>query len=252
MAKVVGVKFKDAGKLYYFSPAKIDVKMGDNVIVETARGLEFGKIVMDVTEVKDSEIVSPLKNIIRIATEKDQKRHRDNLAKKDHAMKLCQEKIDAHHLEMKLIDVEYTFDNSKVVFYFTADGRIDFRELVKDLASVFRMRIELRQIGVRDEAKMIGGVGSCGRGLCCSTWLSDFEPVSIKMAKVQNLSLNKSKISGSLLALSIHPFHTPNSHVIFLFLFIQFNRTFYSFSSFYKTTKIVKITSKIKCIYFID
>ena len=182
MAKVVGVKFKDAGKLYYFSPAKIDVKMGDNVIVETARGLEFGKIVMDV--------VSPLKNIIRIATEKDQKRHRDNLAKKDHAMKLCQEKIDAHHLEMKLIDVEYTFDNSKVVFYFTADGRIDFRELVKDLASVFRMRIELRQIGVRDEAKMIGGVGSCGRGLCCSTWLSDFEPVSIKMAKVQNLSLN--------------------------------------------------------------
>lgn len=196
MAKVVGVKFKDAGKLYYFSPAKIDVKMGDNVIVETARGLEFGKIVMDVTEVKDSEIVSPLKNIIRIATEKDHKRHRDNLAKKDHAMKLCQEKIDAHHLEMKLIDVEYTFDNSKVVFYFTADGRIDFRELVKDLASVFRMRIELRQIGVRDEAKMIGGVGSCGRGLCCSTWLSDFEPVSIKMAKVQNLSLNPSKISG--------------------------------------------------------
>ena len=196
MAKVVGVKFKDAGKLYYFSPAKIDVKMGDNVIVETARGLEFGKIVMDVTEVKDSEIVSPLKNIIRIATEKDQKRHRDNLAKKDHAMKLCQEKIDAHHLEMKLIDVEYTFDNSKVVFYFTADGRIDFRELVKDLASVFRMRIELRQIGVRDETKILGGIGICGRVLCCNSFLSEFAPVSIKMAKEQNLSLNPTKISG--------------------------------------------------------
>ena len=196
MAKVVGVKFKDAGKLYYFSPAKIDVKMGDNVIVETARGLEFGKIVMDVTEVKDSEIVSPLKNIIRIATEKDQKRHRDNLAKKDHAMKLCQEKIDAHHLEMKLIDAEYTFDNNKVLFYFTADGRIDFRELVKDLAAVFRTRIELRQIGVRDETKILGGIGICGRELCCKSYLSDFAPVSIKMAKEQNLSLNPTKISG--------------------------------------------------------
>ena len=196
MAKVVGVKFKGAGKLYYFSPAKIDVKMGDNVIVETARGLEFGKVVMDVTEIKDSEIVSPLKEIIRVATDKDEKHHKENLSKRDHAMKLCQEKIDAHHLEMKLIDAEYTFDNSKVVFYFTADGRIDFRELVKDLASIFRMRIELRQVGVRDEAKMIGGVGGCGRGLCCSTWLSEFQPVSIKMAKVQNLSLNPSKISG--------------------------------------------------------
>lgn len=196
MAKVVGVKFKDAGKLYYFSPAKIDVKMGDNVIVETARGLEFGKIVMDVTEVKDSEIVSPLKNIIRIATEKDQKRHRDNLAKKDHAMKLCQEKIDAHHLEMKLIDVEYTFDNNKILFYFTADGRIDFRELVKDLAAIFKTRIELRQIGVRDETKILGGIGICGRPLCCHTYLSEFAPVSIKMAKEQNLSLNPTKISG--------------------------------------------------------
>lgn len=196
MAKVVGVKFKDAGKLYYFSPAKIDVKMGDNVIVETARGLEFGKIVMDVTEVKDSEIVSPLKNIIRIATEKDQKRHRDNLAKKDHAMKLCQEKIDAHHLEMKLIDVEYTFDNSKVVFYFTADGRIDFRELVKDLASSFHIRIELRQVGIRDETKLLGGIAPCGRACCCSGCMSDFKKVSIKMAKTQGLSLNPSKISG--------------------------------------------------------
>ena len=196
MAKVVGVKFKDAGKLYYFSPGNIKTEPGDNVIVETARGLEFGKITQGETEVKESDLVAPLKPIIRIATEKDHKKHEENLAKKDRALQLCQEKIDAHGLEMKLIDVEYTFDNSKVVFYFTADGRVDFRELVKDLASVFRMRIELRQIGVRDEAKMLGGVGNCGRGLCCNTWLRDFEPVSIKMAKVQNLSLNPSKISG--------------------------------------------------------
>lgn len=196
MIKVVGIKFKDAGKLYYFSPGENKVELGDNVIVETARGLEFGKVTMAETEVKESELVAPLKNIIRIANEKDKKKHAENLAKKEEAMRLCQEKIDAHNLEMKLIDVEYTFDNSKVVFYFTADGRVDFRELVKDLAAVFRMRIELRQIGVRDEAKMMGGVGNCGRGLCCNTWLSDFEPVSIKMAKVQNLSLNPSKISG--------------------------------------------------------
>ena len=196
MADVVGVKFKDVGKMYYFSPGKNRVNVGDHVIVETARGLEFGTVCREQTTVNDSELVAPLKNIIRIATEADQKKHEENLAKKDNALRLCQEKIDAHGLEMKLIDVEYTFDNSKVVFYFTADGRVDFRELVKDLASVFRMRIELRQIGVRDEAKMIGGVGSCGRGLCCSTWLRDFEPVSIKMAKVQNLSLNPTKISG--------------------------------------------------------
>lgn len=196
MANIVGVKFKDAGKLYYFSPGKLHVNVGDNVIVETARGLEFGKVTQGETTVKDSELVAPLKNIIRIANEKDKRKHKENLAKKENAMRLCQEKIDAHKLEMKLIDVEYTFDNSKVVFYFTADGRVDFRELVKDLASVFRMRIELRQIGVRDEAKMLGGVGNCGRGLCCNTWLSDFEPVSIKMAKVQNLSLNPTKISG--------------------------------------------------------
>lgn len=196
MVKIVGIKFKDAGKLYYFSPGGHKVDLGDNVIVETARGLEFGKVALAETEVKESEIVAPLKSIIRIANEKDKKKHKENLAKKEEAMRLCQEKIDAHGLEMKLIDVEYTFDNSKVVFYFTADGRVDFRELVKDLASVFRMRIELRQIGVRDEAKMLGGVGNCGRGLCCNTWLSDFEPVSIKMAKVQNLSLNPSKISG--------------------------------------------------------
>ncbi len=196
MTDVVGVKFKDVGKMYYFSPGDNQVAMGDNVIVETARGLEFGTICRERTSVDESELVAPLKSIIRKATDADRKKHADNLAKKDNALRLCQEKIDAHGLEMKLIDVEYTFDNSKVVFYFTADGRVDFRELVKDLASVFRMRIELRQIGVRDEAKMIGGVGSCGRGLCCSTWLRDFEPVSIKMAKVQNLSLNPTKISG--------------------------------------------------------
>lgn len=196
MTTVVGVKFKDAGKLYYFSPGNNRVEVGDNVIVETARGLEFGKVTMGATKVKESELVAPLKNIIRIANDKDKKKHAENLAKKEDAMRICQEKVDLHKLEMKLIDVEYTFDNSKVVFYFTADGRVDFRELVKDLAAVFRMRIELRQIGVRDEAKMLGGVGNCGRGLCCNTWLSDFEPVSIKMAKVQNLSLNPSKISG--------------------------------------------------------
>ena len=196
MTTVVGVKFKEAGKLYYFSPGENQVEVGDNVIVETARGLEFGKVTLGATEVKESDLVAPLKSIIRKANEKDRKKHEENLAKKEEAMRLCQEKVDAHKLEMKLIDVEYTFDNSKVVFYFTADGRVDFRELVKDLAAVFRMRIELRQIGVRDEAKMLGGVGNCGSGLCCSTWLSDFEPVSIKMAKVQNLSLNPSKISG--------------------------------------------------------
>lgn len=196
MTKVVGVKFKDAGKLYYFSPLDLHVEAGDSVIVETARGLEFGSVTMGITEIDDKELVAPLKNIIRIATDKDRKKHEENLAKRNEALSICQEKVDAHGLEMKLIDVEYTFDNSKVVFYFTADGRVDFRELVKDLAAVFRMRIELRQIGVRDEAKMLGGVGSCGRSLCCNTWLRDFEPVSIKMAKVQNLSLNPSKISG--------------------------------------------------------
>lgn len=196
MTSVVGVKFKTAGKMYYFSPGELHVKTGDNVIVETARGLEFGTVCQDEKQIDESELVAPLKNIIRISTESDHKKHQENLAKKEEALRLCQEKIDAHKLEMKLIDVEYTFDNSKVVFYFTADGRVDFRELVKDLAAVFRMRIELRQIGARDEAKMIGGVGNCGRGLCCNTWLRDFEPVSIKMAKVQNLSLNPTKISG--------------------------------------------------------
>ena len=196
MVKVAGVRFKTAGKVYYFDPDKIEVKAGDNVIVETARGMDFGTVTMDVIEVGENEIVAPLKKIIRLADEKDHRQHEENVKKKERAMRLCQEKIDKHGLVMKLIDVEYTFDNSKIVFYFTADGRVDFRELVKDLAGVFKMRIELRQIGVRDEAKMLGGIGSCGRALCCHSWLADFEPVSIKMAKVQNLSLNPAKISG--------------------------------------------------------
>lgn len=196
MVRVAGVRFKTAGKVYFFDPADVEVKAGDNVIVETARGMEYGTVTMDVAEVSEKEIVAPLKKIVRIANEKDRKQHIENVKKKERAMALCQEKVDKHGLVMKLIDVEYTFDNSKIVFYFTADGRVDFRELVKDLAGVFKMRIELRQIGVRDEAKMLGGIGSCGRSLCCHSWLADFEPVSIKMAKVQNLSLNPAKISG--------------------------------------------------------
>lgn len=194
--KVIGVRFKTAGKVYYFDPDNFELNIGDCVIVETARGMEFGTVTMDATEVSEDEIVAPLKKIIRIANAEDHKQHQENVKKKERAMQLCQEKVDKHGLVMKLIDVEYTFDNSKIIFYFTADGRVDFRELVKDLASVFKMRIELRQIGVRDEAKMMGGIGSCGRALCCHSWLADFEPVSIKMAKVQNLSLNPAKISG--------------------------------------------------------
>lgn len=196
MVKVAGVRFKKAGKVYYFDPDGFDIGKGTNVIVETARGLEFGVLTDDIKEVDEGEIVAPLKKIIRIADDEDVKQHQENLKKKERAIALCQEKIDKHGLEMKLIDVEHTFDNSKIIFYFTADGRVDFRELVKDLAGVFKMRIELRQIGVRDEAKLIGGIGSCGKPLCCHSWLPEFEPVSIKMAKVQNLSLNPSKISG--------------------------------------------------------
>lgn len=196
MVKVVGVKFKSVGKMYYFDPDDFELPLGTNVIVETARGMEFGTVSLEPTEVDESEIVSPLKKIIRKASEQDKAQHEENIKKKEKALQICQEKIDKHGLVMKLIDVEYTFDNSKVIFYFTADGRVDFRELVKDLAAVFKMRIELRQIGVRDEAKMMGGIGACGRSLCCNSWLSGFEPVSIKMAKVQNLSLNPSKISG--------------------------------------------------------
>ena len=196
MVNVVGVKFKHAGKIYYFDPAGIDVQLGDHVIVETARGLEFGTVALEEERVDKNKIITPLKPIIRIANEEDVEANEENQKKKAEAMRLCQEKVDKHNLEMKLIDVEYTFDNNKVVFYFTADGRVDFRELVKDLASVFKMRIELRQIGVRDEAKMLGGIGNCGRSLCCHQWLSEFQPVSIKMAKTQGLSLNPTKISG--------------------------------------------------------
>ena len=196
MVTVIGVRFKQAGKVYYFDPGEQVLNIGDHVIVETARGTEFGEVSMANSEVPESGIVAPLKPIIRIATEQDYIRHEENEKKKARAMELCQEKIDKRGLDMKLVDVEYTFDNSKVIFYFTADGRVDFRELVKDLAGVFRMRIELRQIGVRDEAKMLGGIGSCGRPLCCHSWLADFEPVSIKMAKVQNLSLSPTKIAG--------------------------------------------------------
>ena len=196
MVRVIGVRFKKAGKIYFFDPGQFQPQKGDHVIVETARGLEYGEVIEGIREIPEDEIVSPLKSVIRVATEEDQKQYEENLKKKAKAMELCQEKVDKHKLEMKLIDVEYTFDKTKIIFYFTADGRVDFRELVKDLASIFKMRIELRQIGVRDEAKMLGGIGTCGRSLCCHSWLPDFEPVSIKMAKVQNLSLNPAKISG--------------------------------------------------------
>lgn len=196
MVKVVGVKFKSTGKTYYFDPGDMDIEAGAEVIVETARGMEFGKVHLGVTEVKNEDVIKPLKKVVRIANEEDVKRHIENESKKDSAISKCQDLIGKHNLDMKLVDVEFTFDSNKIIFYFTADGRIDFRELVKDLAAVFRMRIELRQVGARDEAKMLGGVGNCGKGLCCATWLSDFQPVSIKMAKTQNLSLNPSKISG--------------------------------------------------------
>ena len=196
MTKVIGVRFRTAGKIYFFSPGKFEVKRGDQVIVETARGVEFGNVVMGPKEVKDEEITQPLKTVIRLATEDDLRVEGKNRKKEKEAFQICLEKIHKHGLEMKLIDAEYTFDNNKVLFYFTADGRIDFRELVKDLAAVFRTRIELRQIGVRDETKIRGGIGICGRELCCHTYLSEFAPVSIKMAKEQNLSLNQTKISG--------------------------------------------------------
>ncbi|GAA0728794.1 stage 0 sporulation family protein [Clostridium malenominatum] len=196
MVKVVGVRFKKAGKIYYFSPGDLEINKGNNVIVETVRGVEFGQCVIGPKEVNDNDIVAPLKSVIRVSTEEDDKRHYDNKNREEEAFNVCLEKIQQHNLQMKLIDVEYTFDNNKVIFYFTADGRVDFRELVKDLAAIFRTRIELRQIGVRDEAKMVGGLGPCGRAMCCSTYLGDFAPVSIKMAKEQNLSLNPTKISG--------------------------------------------------------
>ena len=196
MIKIVGVRFRNAGKIYYFDPKKLAIKKGDHVIVETARGIEYGSVVANVQEVTDDKVVQPLKAVIRIANAEDDAKAARNKEKEKDAMRICQEKIRKHKLEMKLIDAEYTFDNNKVLFYFTADGRIDFRELVKDLAAVFKTRIELRQIGVRDETKLIGGVGICGRPLCCHTFLSEFAPVSIRMAKEQNLSLNPTKISG--------------------------------------------------------
>lgn len=196
MTKIVGVRFRTAGKIYYFGPGDDDINLDDRVIVETARGVELGTVAIGPKEVPDEEVYQPLKQIQRVATEEDLKRDRRNKEKEKEAMQICREKIRKHNLEMKLVDAEYTFDNNKLLFYFTADGRIDFRELVKDLAAVFRTRIELRQIGVRDETKVLGGIGICGRPLCCTTYLTDFVPVSIKMAKEQNLSLNPTKISG--------------------------------------------------------
>ena len=196
MIKVIGVRFRTAGKIYFFDPGKLDIKRGDHVIVETARGIEYGTVVGDPKEVEEDKVIQPLKPVLRIATERDDEQEAGNKVKEKEAFKICLEKIHKHGLEMKLIDAEYTFDNNKVLFYFTADGRIDFRELVKDLASIFKTRIELRQIGVRDETKILGGIGICGRELCCHRHLSEFVPVSIKMAKEQNLSLNPTKISG--------------------------------------------------------
>lgn len=196
MPKVVGVRFKSAGKVYYFDPDNLAVSVGFRVIVETARGIEYGEVSVGTKVVDESEVVAPLKKVIRIATDKDRDQVEENRKKEKEAFDLGLKKIEAHGLEMRLVDVEFTFDGSKIIFYFTADGRIDFRELVKDLASVFRTRIEMRQIGVRDEAKMLGGIGPCGKALCCATFLGDFAPVSIRMAKDQNLSLNPAKISG--------------------------------------------------------
>ena len=196
MVKIVGVRFRNAGKVYYFDPKGYKIKAGDHVIVETARGVEYGTVIGGIREVTDDRVVQPLKAVIRVATQEDDLRAEKSRAKEKDAMRICNEKIRKHKLDMKLIDAEYTFDNNKVLFYFTADGRIDFRELVKDLAAVFKMRIELRQIGVRDETKILGGIGICGRVLCCNSFLSEFAPVSFKMAKEQNLSLNPTKISG--------------------------------------------------------
>ena len=196
MVKVVGVRFRNAGKIYYFEPGKLDIHAGMHVIVETARGVEMGTVMMEPKGVSEEDVIQPLKPVIRIATEADEKTVAKNREKEKDAFRICLEKIAKHKLDMKLVEAEYTFDNNKLLFYFTADGRIDFRELVKDLAAVFRTRIELRQIGVRDETKILGGIGICGRPLCCHTYLSEFAPVSIKMAKEQNLSLNPTKISG--------------------------------------------------------
>lgn len=196
MTKVAGIRFKNASKLYYFDPDGMDVKQGIDVVVETARGIEYGKVVVANKEFDETKLNTPLRKVLRIATEEDTKIYNEKYEKKDEALAICREKIEKHNLDMRLVDVEYTFDRTKLVFYFTSEGRVDFRDLVKELAAHFKTRIELRQVGIRDEAKMIGGMGSCGRCLCCSSWLTEFQPVSIKMAKIQNLSLNPSKISG--------------------------------------------------------
>lgn len=196
MTRVIGVRFRNVGKIYYFSPKNLEIHAGDHVLVETARGVEYGNVVLPPRDVEDEKVIQPLKEVIRIANPQDDKKEEINRKKEKEAFQVCLKKIREHGLEMKLIDVEYTFDNNKILFYFTADGRIDFRELVKDLAAIFKTRIELRQIGVRDETKILGGIGICGRPLCCHTYLSEFVPVSIKMAKEQNLSLNPTKISG--------------------------------------------------------
>ena len=196
MTKVVGVRFREAGKVYYFAPGELDIKRDDHVIVETARGLEYGTVVLGVCEVEDDKIIPPLKDVIRVATKADDEREATNRRKEKEALPICKEKIEKRNLPMKLINAEYTFDNNKILFYYFSDGRVDFRELVKDLAAVFHTRIEMRQVGVRDEAKLRGGIGICGRPLCCNTYMADFQPVSIKMAKEQNLSLNATKISG--------------------------------------------------------
>lgn len=196
MIDVIGVRFRNAGKIYYFAPGKYEIEAGQHVIVETARGIEYGYVVLGCRAVEESKVIQPLKSVIRMASKEDEEIEASNKRKEKDAFKICLEKIRKHDLEMKLIDVEYTFDNNKILFYFTADGRIDFRELVKDLAAVFKTRIELRQVGVRDETKIVGGMGICGRALCCHSYLSEFIPVSIKMAKEQNLSLNPTKISG--------------------------------------------------------
>jgi len=197
MAYVVGVRFRDAGKTYYFDPKGHTLAVGDLVMVETARGIECGTVCIPGRAIEDEAVVQPLRPVVRLANEADKKQLQENEVRRRHALKLCQERIEAHKLDMKLVDAEFAFDNSKLLFYFTADGRVDFRELVKDLASSFHTRIELRQIGVRDEAKMLGGLGICGRPFCCSEFLADFQPVSIKMAKEQGLSLNPTKISGT-------------------------------------------------------
>jgi len=196
MTKVVGVRFREAGKVYYFAPGELEIKRDDHVIVETARGMEYGTVVLGVCEVEDEKIIPPLKGVIRVATKADDEREATNRRKEQEALPICKEKIEKRNLPMKLINAEYTFDNNKILFYYFSDGRVDFRELVKDLAAVFHTRIEMRQVGVRDEAKLRGGIGICGRPLCCNTYMADFQPVSIKMAKEQNLSLNATKISG--------------------------------------------------------